>query len=102
MSPTLKAFLAAFALLAATAIVAVIAMFVLAVTAGPSVAAGERAAVHAAIAYTLIAIAAVGAYWPINRGLTTMPRVLATALFGVLECLLLGALFVLTLVMLNR
>jgi hypothetical protein len=102
MSPTAKAFLAAFAVLAASAIVAIVALFLLALTAGPSVAAGERAAVHAAIAYVLIAIVAVGAYWTINRQLTATPRLLATGLVAVLECVLLGALFVLTLVMLNR
>ena len=99
MSPNLKAFLAALALLAGSAVLAVIALFTFAVTAGPSIAAGERAAVYAAVADLLIAVVAVGAYWFINRKLTVAPRLLATGLFAVLECLLLGALFVLTLVM---
>ncbi|MGQ0801092.1 MAG: hypothetical protein ACT4NL_13420 [Pseudomarimonas sp.] len=102
MSANVKALVVALALFAASAMFADIALFMFAFTAGPSVAAGERAAVYAGIADIVIAVIAVAAYWSISRGLTVTSRIVATGLFVVLECLLLCMLFVLTLVILNR
>lgn len=102
MSNALKAVLTASAFLVGSGALAVLAVFVVAVTTGPSVAAGSRAALVAGTIDVLIAVAAVASFWMVNRSLAVMPRILSTGLFAVLECMLLALVFLFTLVLLNR
>lgn len=102
LSPVNRAVLSALALLAGAAMLALIALFALLFSAGRTVAAGEQAAMYAAGVDLVIGLVATIAYWTLNPGLNVLPRVLTSALFAILQTLLLGVLFVFTLVLLNR
>jgi hypothetical protein len=99
---TMKTVLIALACLGASVGIATLGLFVIALTAGPSIAAGEQAAAMAAGLDLLLWIGAVAAFWFLSRSIPLTARILGTLAFGVIELVALGFVFVATVVLLNR
>lgn len=102
MPSGLKALLAGVALLFSSGALAVASMFVIAVTAGRSIAAGERAAMTSGAIDIFVALVATLAFVLLNRRLKLPWLLLATALFVVCLLAMLVAIFLVNLVLLNR
>lgn len=102
MAPMSKCLLTGLVLWMASALLATLALFVLAFSAGTTVAGGERAALQAAVFNGLLGVTAVVVFHRMNVALDGIRRVLLSAGFALGECLLLGMLFLFTLVLLNR
>lgn len=98
----MKTVLIALACLGASVGIAVIGLFVLALTAGPSIAAGERAAAMAAGLDLLLWFGAIATFWFLSRSIPRAARILGTLAFGVIELVALGFVFVTAVVLLNR
>jgi hypothetical protein len=98
----MKTALVALACLGISVGIAIVGLFVIALTAGPSIAAGERAAVMAGGLDLLLWFGATATFWFLSRSIPLTARILATLAFGVIECVALGFLFVGALVALNR
>ena len=102
MPKGLKAVLVGAVLLVGSGVVAVVALFAVAVMTGPSIAAGEQAAVVSAVVDVFLGLTATVVFGIANRGLRPAWLAVATAAYAVLQFLLLGVVFLLNLVMLNR
>ncbi len=102
MSPTSKAVLFGFSFLAASAVLAVVVLFILAFTAGKTIAGGERAAMLAGLVDLTLAVVSIGLFWFLNGSSTLPARIVGTTIFTVLELATLALVFVFTLVLLNR
>ena len=98
----MKTVLVALACLGTSVGIATLGLFVIAVTAGPSITAGERAAVMAGGLDLLLWFGAIAAFWLLSRSLPRTARILGTLAFGAIACIALGFVFVASLVVLNR
>ena len=98
----MRLFLTAFALCAASAFLGLCALFLAALTAGPTVRSGERAAELLAFVDIALAAAAVVFFWRASRNLGGLARGLSTAAFTAVELGVLGICFLLSLLALNR
>ena len=102
MPKGLKAVLVGVVLLVGSGVVAVVSLFAIAVTAGPSIAAGERAAVISGGIDVFLGLFATVVFGIANRGLKPVWLAVATAAYAILQFLLLGVVFLLNLILLNR
>jgi hypothetical protein len=98
----MKHVLVALACLGASVGIATLGVFVIAFSTGPSIAAGERAALMAAGLDLLLWVGASATFWFLSRSVPLAARILGTLAFGVIACVALGFVFVVTLVLLNR
>jgi len=101
-APLVKTMIAGSALLAASAVLMVLGMFVTAFAAGRTIAGGERAVVAAGIFDLGVIILAIGVFFWTTRSLATLPRVLSLGALAILELVVLAVAMLLTLVLLNR
>ena len=102
MPSGLKALLVGLALLFSSGALAIVSMFVIAVTAGRTIAAGERAAMTSGAIDIFLALVGTLAFVLLNRRLKLPWLLLATALFAVCLVGMLAAIFLVNLVLLNR
>jgi hypothetical protein len=102
MPNPVKAILVAFLLLLAATATAVVTSLVIAVTAGPSIAAGERAALVAGGIDVGLGLIATVAFIVLNRALKPPWLILATLLFALGQFGVLALVFLMNLVVLNR
>ena len=98
----MKPILIALACLIAATVLAVIVVFVLALATGPSIAAGERAALAAAVVNVLLWLAAIITFWFLSSSVQLLPRILGTLALAALQAIALAVVFLFTLVLLNR
>lgn len=82
--------------------IAIFGLFVIVFTAGPSIAAGERAAVMAGILDLLLWLGAIVTFWFLNRSVSLSVRILSAIALGVIEFVALGLVFVSSIILLNR
>jgi hypothetical protein len=82
--------------------IATLGLSVIAFTAGPSIAAGERAAGIVGGLNLLLWFGAIASFWFLSRSIPLVARILGTLGFGVIACVALGFVFVVALVLLNR
>lgn len=82
--------------------IAVAGLFVIVFTAGPSIAAGERAAALAGGLALLLWLGAVAAFWFLSHSAPLVGRVLGTLVLGLIAFVALGLVFLAAVVLLNR
>jgi hypothetical protein len=102
MNPAVRALLTAAGLLFGTGVIAVVILFAVAITSGKTIAGGERAVVIAGVLDFLLAVGGVLFFWFANGGLKPAHRFLSTGLFGIVDAAVILAVFVMTIVVLNR
>lgn len=102
MPKGLKALVVGLALLFSSTAFAIGATFVIAVTAGPSIAAGERAALTSGGIEVFLGLAATLAFGLLNRSLKLPWLLLSTTGYALCQFGILAAVFLVNLVLLNR
>ena len=98
----MKTVLVALACLVTSVGIALFGLFVIAFTAGTSIAAGERAAVMVGGLNLLLWFGAIAAFWFLSHSISRTARILSTLAFGAVAGIALGFVFVAALVLLNR
>jgi hypothetical protein len=98
----MKTVLVALACLGTSVGIATLGLFVIVLTAGRSIADGERAAVMAGGLNLLLWFGAIASFWFLSRSMPRTARILGTLTLGVIACVALVFVFVVAVVLLNR
>jgi len=98
----MKTILLALACLGLSTVIAVIGLFVVALSAGPSIAAGERAALMGAALDIICWVGSVVTFWFLSGGNQLAARIVGTLAVGVVQAIVLAMVFLFSLILLNR